>query len=443
MAAAQACRCHVRGVGGPIVGKREDASRQREQERRGDDTHSLAIGHKTNLPPSTQPPPPALDLAAVALTFSFPALGGALFGYDIGATSGALPSLRGALSGAAWASALTPVQAGAVVSSSLVGALLGSALAFAVGDKIGRKAELVAAGGLYAAAATAAATAPGLAPLLAARALYGVAIGLAMHSAPSYISETAPASVRGLLISLKEGAIVGGILAGYVAASGWGGDAGGWRLMYGAAAIPGAMLAIGTALFAPDSPRWLLLAGKGEERARSALARCRGRAAVDAPASVAAEFDDMTAAATAARADGAGAPSLSDLVTQPRYRTPLLIGLSLVLMQQITGQPSVLYYAASIFEAAGFGGDASTVAVGLGLFKLVATGAAVATVERAGRRPLLIGGVTAMTAALSALAVATATGGGSAGAYASLAALLLYVGAYQVGREVFRGSEED
>ena len=405
-----------------------------------------------------------IDWTAVALLFAAPALGGALFGYDIGATSGGLVSLKSALhSVAPWASSLNPLQSGAVVSASLAGALAGSAAAFTLGDKIGRKGELVAAGVLYSAGALATGGASSLPLLLLGRATYGLGIGLAMHAAPAYVAETAPATVRGLLISLKEGFIVGGILAGFVASAALVDSDGGWRVIWGAAALPGLLLALGAFFVTPESPRWLLLAGKGKAAARDALRRARGRGCPDA-ASLEAELDEMSSRGEG-EGEGAAAaaapPSLADLVTIPRFRRPLFLGLGLVIAQQITGQPSVLYYAPDVFASAGFaaGSQAASVAAGLGLFKLVATGVAVATVDKVGRRPLLIGGVATMSAALAVLAAAqraasaasvaaaAATGGGATVAavaaassssspplasWIAVAALLTYVGAYQV-----------
>ena len=239
--------------------------------------------------PSARPSP--VDWAAISRAFAGPALAGLLFGYDIGATSGALVSLKGAASGVEWcenegrggvgmsvcqltlsgllplrvpreapggrslarashhtppsptlarASHLTALQSGAVVSASLTGALAGSAAAFVVGDRLGRKGELVLAGGLYgelreqkegvlgdsvvaswaghrpsvcpppipppthsspaAASAAAMSVVPTLPALLAARGVYGLGIGFAMHAAPAYIAETSPPAVRGLLV---------------------------------------------------------------------------------------------------------------------------------------------------------------------------------------------------------------------------------------------------
>jgi MFS family permease len=113
---------------------------------------------------------------------------------------------------------------------------------------------------------------------------------------------------------------------------------------------------------------------------------------------------------------------------------PLTIGMSLMCLQQVTGQPSVLYYAAEIFRQAGFasGQESTGVSVFLGLFKLVATGVAVFSVDSVGRRPLLLAGVTGMTFALLALGGSSLTLTGSVATWTSVIALLVYVGAYQV-----------
>jgi Na+/melibiose symporter-like transporter len=184
----------------------------------------------------------------------------------------------------------------------------------------------------------------------------------------------------------------------------------------------------------------LLLSGAGKEAAAEALRRAEGQRAsnkddverelapVEAALSEARDAERREAALAATAGSGSGRAWF----LQPRYRRPLTVGLSLVVLQQLTGQPSVLYYAASIFQAAGFAGDdGARVAVGLGAFKLVMTLAAVALVDRAGRRPLLLGGVSGMTVALVALAVASAAGPDSA-PLVSVLALLLYVGCYQL-----------
>ncbi|KAL6784490.1 hypothetical protein ACKKBF_B02020 [Auxenochlorella protothecoides x Auxenochlorella symbiontica] len=384
--------------------------------------------------PDAPKPLPDPDWAFASLLFLFPALGGFLFGYDIGASSGAIVSMTSpTLSGTDWY-ALSPLLTGLVVSSSLGGALLGSAAAFVVGDRLGRRGELLLAAGLYAGGAAGGALAPSLGAVLAARALFGLGIGFAMHAAPAYIAETSPARARGLFISLKEAVVVLGILAGYAASYAWVDASGGWRWMLGAATAPAAALAAGMA-WLPESPRWLLLSGAGRGAAAAALHRTQGRNA--SAASVAAELAGMQAA-TEAESPRAGADPLGlRELARPRYRRPLAIGAGLMLFQQVTGQPSVLYYAASIFQAAGFqsSGQATGVSLGLGLFKLVMTGVAVATVDRLGRRPLLLWGVSGLVGALLCLALAS---GGALPidpglvAWTNLAALLVYVGCYQV-----------
>lgn len=132
---------------------------------------------------SSSPPPQPYDLRMTALCFLFPALGGALFGYDIGATSGALVSLTDpVLSGTTWF-ALDPIAQGAVVSCSLFGALAGSLAALVYGDALGRRRELLLAAVCYAVGATTMAVSPSLAMLLGGHALYGIGIGFAMHGA--------------------------------------------------------------------------------------------------------------------------------------------------------------------------------------------------------------------------------------------------------------------
>ena len=373
-----------------------------------------------------------VDWRATGTAFVFPAIGGLLFGWDIGVTSGALANLSSPVtSGTDWYS-LDPFQTGLVVSASLAGALMASAAAaVSLGDTLGSKRELQLAAALYFLGAISQGLAPSLEGLVAGRFAYGLGIGFAMHAAPMYLSETAPSSVRGLLISLKEGFIVGGILLGYLGSYVIVGEEGGWRTLLSSSSLVAAALAVGmTAL--PDSPRWLAQKGGSEEEVWSALRRVRGRSAAgDA-------FDQEVRAMVASA--GAGTPSggIAELF-QKRNLKPLYVGLSVVLFQQITGQPSVLYYAEQVFEAAGYDSDQGAgVSVILGLFKLIMTGFAVKYVDTLGRRPLLLGGVSVMTLATAVLGACSATlaAGDAANApltaNASVVAVFMYVGAYQV-----------
>ncbi|GBF98053.1 D-xylose-proton symporter-like chloroplastic [Raphidocelis subcapitata] len=369
-----------------------------------------------------------VDWRATGPCFLFPALGGLLFGFDIGASSGVLSSLTSeTLSGVDWYQ-LSPFQSGLVISTSLLGALMGSLIALSAGNKLGRRTEMLAAAVLYGVCSAGMGVATSLNWLLACRTGYGLGIGLAMHAAPAYIAETSPPSVRGLLISLKEAIIVGGILAGYFVSYVFAEEVGGWRSIYACAAPLALLLFAGVATL-PESPRWLLLSGASRDAAAAALVRAEGRRAAD-PALVAAELDGIAAAGASGSGGGIG-----ELLGQERFRRPLLIGSSLMLFQQITGQPSVLYYAQQIFQRAGFasGAAAAEISVLLGAFKLAMTIVAVLTVDKLGRRPLLLAGVGGMVVALLALGLAQGGDGSAEGAAAtvSVVALLLYVGCYQ------------
>ncbi|KAL4515024.1 hypothetical protein Ndes2526B_g03660 [Nannochloris sp. 'desiccata'] len=403
----------------------------------------INTGKISSSPESTEP----IDWTMTSLLFLFPALGGLLFGYDIGASSGALLSMTSsAVSGTDWYN-LSSFQSGLVVSLSLAGALLGSGGALIYGDSLGRRKELLLASVLYTIGALTVSVAPSLPAVLTGRLIYGVGIGFAMHAAPAYIAETSPARVRGLLISLKEAFIVGGILAGYAIGYVFVEKVGGWRFMYGAGAPLAGILAAGMA-WLPESPRWLLLSGNGATSAAEALERTKGKYAGSAAVQV--EIDEIEtailASPTAQQQRLAGAPPLSafasgvealSVVLRPQYRRPLTVGVSLMLFQQITGQPSVLYYAAKIFQDAGFAsaGEATGISVVLGFFKLLMTGIAVATVDSWGRRPLLLTGITGICGSLVVLGANQAgflPVAESSAAWINVFALLAYVGAYQM-----------
>ncbi|KAM1341778.1 hypothetical protein ACFX13_006276 [Malus domestica] len=372
---------------------------------------------------------------SVILPFVFPALGGLLFGYDIGATSGATLSLQSPeLSGTAWFN-LSAIQLGLVVSGSLYGALFGSLLVYPIADFLGRRRELITAAVLYLLGALITATAPGLSVLLVGRVLYGLGIGMAMHGAPLYIAETCPSQIRGTLISLKELFIVLGILLGYFVGSFEINAVGGWRYMYGISASVALLMGIGMWVL-PPSPRWLLLRaaqGKGpvqeyKEKAIVALSKLRGRPPGDKVSER--QIEETYVSLKSSYADQEAEGSLLE-VFQGTSLKAFIIGGGLVLFQQITGQPSVLYYAGPILQTAGFSAasDATRVSVVIGLFKFLMTGVAVLKVDDLGRRPLLIVGVSGLALSLFLLSAYYKFLGGFP--LIAVASLLLYVGCYQ------------
>lgn len=373
------------------------------------------------------------SVAAAILPFLFPALGGLLYGYDIGATSCALISIESSsLSGISWYD-LSSVQIGLTTSGSLYGALIGSVLAFNIADFFGRRRELILAALLYLVGALVTAVAPSFIVMVIGRFVFGVGIGLSMHAAPMYIAETAPTQIRGRLISLKEFFIVLGMVVGYTVGSLLVDMVSGWRYMYGVSSPLSVIMGIGM-WWLPASPRWLLLRaiqGKGnmqdlKENAIFCLCRLRGPAIGDsAPAQVDGILDELSSSEETKEA------SLGEMF-HGKCLKALTIGGGLVLFQQITGQPSVLYYAASILESAGFSGasDATRVSILVGLLKLIMTAVAVLVVDKVGRRPLLLGGVSGIVISLFLLG-SYYIYLGDAPAVAVIA-LLLYVGCYQL-----------
>lgn len=371
---------------------------------------------------------------SVALLFSAPAIGGALFGYDIGATSFAIVQMADAdLSGVSWWATVadSPAWRGTIVAAASAGALLGSAALFLTPDAIGRRAELRLGAVLYAVGAalellTARAggwgAGAGLTALLVGRLTYGVGVGVTMHGAPTYLSEQSPSSIRGMLVSLKEVCIVFGIMMGYVFGLLFSTVAGGWGMAYGVTMVPATLL-MGLSYAIPESCRWLLLQGREAEALKSLqfvfLDDC-----ADAELRALKNTQAEEAESLPASQDDKG-------IWDPARRAPLVAGVGLIILQQITGQPSVLSYATPIFQDFGL---ADTASVLLAAIKLVATLGAVVTVERFGRRKLLFAGCSLMLVALIVLSAIPSNGSQSQGAkVVILVAMVVYIGGYQVG----------
>ena len=361
----------------------------------------------------------------VLIVFIFPALAGFNFGFDIGSTGGAIQQLRAVPEAAALDT--SPFLQGLLTSGSLFGALLGTLLSFAAAGPLGRRGELLLASTLYGVGTLLCFFAPlgenMLRSVFLGRGVYGIGVAFAMHAAPVYIAEISPPTIRGLLISLKEGFIVGGILAGFSAsafciAAGLPADTA-WRVIWLAPSGVAGIIWIGMALVAPESPRWLLLramaiGGSGPpstpslhqkkqqclEDARLALRRLRApdvwpwslgaSPPFDEAAEVWVEAEVIGIQEMVVGGDGDGAEAGCAEVLQARKA--LIAGLGLVLLQQVTGQPSVLYYQETIFRDAGFGEMAAYASVIVGAAKLCATLFTVLQVENYGRRPLLFAG---------------------------------------------------
>lgn len=349
---------------------------------------------------------------AVALLFVVPAIGGFLFGYDIGATSFAIVQLTNdsAKSGASFTLANAPVWTGMVVAAPSFGALLGTAIVFVVAETMGRRLELRVGAILYILGALVellSARLPiagfALSTLIVARIIYGTGIGFAMHSAPAFLGEVMPPTIRGAVVSGKEVFIVCGMLLGYVIGYAFKDEYRGWAHTFGMTLIPSTIMLL-MSHFIPESPRWLA-SHKRDDEALQALEF------VWRPQQARIEHDNLIYARRERDLSSKDSqPQTSNfhmLCSAPTYRAALTAAVGLVVLQQITGQPSVLSYATPILISAGLSSYASIV---VAFFKVVATLLAVVLVEHCGRKKLLSIGCFLM---LTALVILTVTFHGS------------------------------
>jgi SP family galactose:H+ symporter-like MFS transporter len=349
----------------------------------------------------------------VYLAAAVSALGGMLFGYDIGVISGAILFIKRDF---LLSSGLEEVVVSAVLLGSLFGALAGGSLA----DRFGRRRLLVGTAIVFGLGAVGAALAPDTAWLILARVVAGAAIGITSFVAPLYISEIAPVEVRGKLVSINQVALTSGIVISYLVDYAFAG-AQAWRWMFALAVIPAAAFGFGL-IFIPDSPRWLIGAGEVTE-ARAVLKRIR------APEQVEGELTEIQQSAAQQKAHW------SELLA-PQLRAPMIVGIGLAIAQQITGINTVIYYAPTIFKAAGMSSTSVAIlaSVGVGIVNVVMTLVAMQLIDRLGRRPLLLISLAGMAMSLFVLGLAFSLPqlSGSLG-WIAVVSLMTYVGSFAVG----------
>jgi sugar porter (SP) family MFS transporter len=319
------------------------------------------------------------------------AMGGLLFGYDWVVIGGAKPfyerffDIASSPNFQAWA-----------MSCALIGCVIGAVISGVVSDKFGRKWPLLLSAFLFSIASLGTGMASGYIMFVIFRMIGGVGIGLASALSPMYIAEVAPSHLRGRFVSLNQMTIVIGILAAqvinlliahkvpvgstdeFIRAS-WNGQIG-WRWMFYACAVPAGVFFILT-FFLPESPRWLIKAGKadlayptlkrigGEEFARSEMENIK------------ASLDDVSE-----KVD-------FKVILNKKYRPMLIIGIVLAVFQQWCGINTVFNYAEEIFKAAGYGvSDTLFNIVITGSVNLVFTLVAMFTVDKWGRKKLMLFG---------------------------------------------------
>ena len=323
------------------------------------------------------------------------AMGGLLFGYDWVVIGGAKPFYEAfyGLTGEdqAW-------RAGWAMSSALAGCLGGALLSGAITDRIGRKKVLIIAASLFTVSAIWTALSNDYNSFIIARILGGIGIGLASNVSPIYIAELSPASMRGKFVSINQLTIVIGVLAAQVVnlliyqsapvetdasveviLNSWSGQTG-WRWMFAAEAVPAGLFFL-LGLVIPESPRWLLKRSRGDE-ARAILVKIGGESYAD----------KEIAEVEATLAGEHNVVHYSELF-HPRLLKILGLGIFIAVFQQWCGINSIFNYAEEIFKAAGY--DVSGMMFNVvitGLVNLVFTFVAIKTVDKCGRRPLMLFG---------------------------------------------------
>ena len=318
------------------------------------------------------------------------AMGGLLFGYDWVVIGGAKPFYE------KFFNLTTPFQIGWAMSSALAGCLLGAVTAGGLSDKFGRKKLLISAGFLFSLSAVGTALTQTYNLFIIYRLIGGVGIGIASTLSPMYIAEISPAQIRGRFVSINQLTIVIGILAAQIInwliadpvpenasaafiLSSWNGQFG-WRWMFGAETVP-AMLFFILMFFIPESPRWLVKNAKNDTAAHI-LTKIGGPSYADHSL---ADINETLAQET-------HKVDLKNLF-KPGMTKILGIGIFLAVFQQWCGINVIFNYAEEIFSQAGYGvSDILLNIVITGAVNLIFTFVAIFTVDRWGRRALMLTG---------------------------------------------------
>jgi SP family sugar porter-like MFS transporter len=323
------------------------------------------------------------------------AMGGLLFGYDWVVIGGAKPFYE-----PFFGITDDPTMQGVAMSTALVGCLIGAMVAGAMPDKYGRKPLLIIAAVLFTVSALATGAFSDFLMFNVARFVGGAGIGVASALSPMYIAEISPSEVRGRLVSLNQMTSVLGILAAQIAnwqlaepvpehyaaqdiLTSWNGQMG-WRWMFWAETLPAALFLL-LAFFIPESPRWQALHGKTSD-AKLTLSRIGGETYAD-------ESLQQISASTSGNDEQGGLKELF----HPRFSAILLLGIVLAVFQQWCGTNVIFNYAQEIFQSAGYTvGDVLFNIVITGIANVVFTIVALYTVDRLGRRSLLLFGAASL-----------------------------------------------
>jgi SP family galactose:H+ symporter-like MFS transporter len=314
-------------------------------------------------------------------------ISGILFGYDTGVISGAILYIEGQFN-------LNSFMRELVVSAVLIGAIIGAFMGGTLADRYGRKKMIIVAAIIFGAGAIGTSVTPDVIVLIIGRIVVGIAIGMASFIAPLYISEMAPPRIRGSLVTFNQLFITIGIVISYLV------DYGlslalpptfNWRFMLGLAVVPAVVLLVAMSRM-PSSPRWLVNNGM-MDRARSTLIEIRKKDDVS---------DELNEIVTSLNKQKGGRKELFS----PLIKPAMIVGVALAIFQQVTGINTVIYYAPTIFEFAGFPSSlAIFVTVLVGIVNVGFTVVALFLLDRLGRRILLLIGLAGMSGSLILLGI--------------------------------------
>jgi MFS transporter, SP family, galactose:H+ symporter len=342
---------------------------------------------------------------------AFAALAGLLFGYDTGIISGAILFIKKDF-------LLTDFQVEMVVSAVLFGALISSGLSGRLTDRFGRRKVLVFTAIAFILGSLSSALAPNVNDLIFGRTLLGIAIGVGSFTAPLYLAEIAPQRIRGMLVSLNQLAITIGIVFSYLI-NYYFSTRGNWSWMLGLGVVPATILLIGT-LFLPESPRWMVLRGQ-VQKARTVLQRIRAGENINK------EFINIQQTVKSEKAK-------HRLLLAKWVRPIVFISLGLSFFQQITGINTIIYYAPTILQMAGFkqASGAILATLGIGVINVIFTIIALPLIDRWGRRPLLLLGLLGMFLSLAAMGLAFSLPNFAVLRWIAVASMILYIASFAI-----------
>lgn len=313
-------------------------------------------------------------------------LAGLLFGLDIGVMSGANVFIKQDFSA-------TDHDIEKIVSSMMFGAAFGALFCGWASAKFGRNRCLIFSATLFIASSIGCAFSDTIWDLMIWRFILGIAVGIASTTAPLYISEIAPETKRGAMISSYQLMVTIGILLAFLSDTILG-YWGAWRWMLGIIVVPATLFLVGL-LFLPNSPRWLVL-NKRREEARSVLSTLRP----GGDKTIQKELRDIELQLQNPQ------NGFRLFLSNPNFRRSVALGVSLQIVQQFTGMNVVMYYAPRIFADMGYQGHAQLWFTALvGLVNVIATFIAIETCDKFGRKPILYIGFSVMALGLGVVSL--------------------------------------